>query len=457
MNKIGSYQEMGKSMKEQKVIQEQLIKNMIFNLITFTLIFSTLGVILYTQVKKSLYQSADKELSNSQNQNHIIDRIENEVQTKPDLKAEDLPNKPDNEQEFKKMIDRPKIEINPRLIYLIRNEKGEIVNEGNLDRIFNEDNIPQIQFNEHQLGEIYSLSLEGNYSYRAVNTKIEQEGKLYYVQVLINVDAEEDILVHFTQTLIIGILVSVIVSILASFILSKYTLTPIVKSWKKQNEFVQNASHELRTPLTIIQAKQELLLQEPEHKIIDHAEDIHISLIETKRLTKLIKDLMILARADSNQVMIEKKEINIDEWITKLVKGYQEMAEVQQKQINLELNYGKTAWIDPDQIQELLVILLDNSMKYTEAHDNISLKTEEKENKLIIEIKDTGIGISNEGMKHIFDRFYREDKARNRETGGSGLGLAIAKHLVELHKGSIKVEKNGNKGTKMIVKLPNSP
>ena len=109
---------------------------------------------------------------------------------------------------------------------------------------------------------------------------------------------------------------------------------------------------------------------------------------------------------------------------------------------------------DLNKIKELLVILLDNSLKYTEENDSILIKTYKKDNKCIIEVIDTGIGISKEAQEHIFERFYREEKSRTREKGGMGLGLSIAYNIVKIHKGNIRIDKNREKGTRMIVKLP---
>lgn len=102
----------------------------------------------------------------------------------------------------------------------------------------------------------------------------------------------------------------------------------------------------------------------------------------------------------------------------------------------------------------MIVILLDNAIKYTEANDKIEICTFEKDNKCIIEVKDTGIGVSSQGLKRIFERFYREDEARNRETGGTGLGLSIANIIVSSHGGTIKASHNNPKGTIFTIKLP---
>ena len=140
-----------------------------------------------------------------------------------------------------------------------------------------------------------------------------------------------------------------------------------------------NASHELRTPLTIIQAKQELLLQEPESKIIDKSEDINLTLKETRRLSKMIKELMALARSDSNEYVLNKEEVNIDELIQEIVKPYKDYAELEKKTIKLELNYKREIKLDKNKITELLIILLDNAIKYTGENDTITIKTYSKD------------------------------------------------------------------------------
>lgn len=431
-------------MAEERLITKQLIKNMLLNFIVFTIIFSTLGIILYTQIENSIYKSSDEELLNSRNKAGIIERInEDESNGKKDFQ-------PPNSvmEENPKYDNRKEININPRLIFIVRDKEGEI-----LDINPNNENYRTIIFDKNNINTIYFINLNNQYKYRAINYQTQKNGEQVYIQVLINVDAEEAIMQNFKKLLILSLVLSVGLALGASYILSKVTLHPIIESWKKQTEFVQNASHELRTPLTIIQAKQELLLEEPESKIIDKAEDISITLNETRRLSKLVKELMELARSDSNKTKIEKTNTNADELIERVVEPFIEIAESQGKKIELTLNYSRELKLDVNKIHELLVIILDNSIKYTEKGDTINIKTEEIDGKLDIQIADTGIGVSDETINHMFDRFYREDKARSRETGGSGLGLSIAQSIINEHGGTIKAKHNNPKGTIIEIKL----
>ena len=144
---------------------------------------------------------------------------------------------------------------------------------------------------------------------------------------------------------------------IASYFLAKKNLIPIAETMVKQTEFVQNASHELRTPLTIIQTKQEMLLRDPNAKIIDKSEDIILSLNETKRLAKLTKDLMTLATS-SDRMVLEKEDVEIDELVKNTIAPYEELVGLEEKELKLELNYGKQANIDVNRIIKSICLLV---------------------------------------------------------------------------------------------------
>lgn len=429
-------------MNEEKQVKRQLVKNMLLNLIAFSIIFYILGTAIYTQFNNSLYLSADEELKNSiireldspENKSH---QQNSKIQTNDEIDFEKNQTKPEN------------IEKSPRLIFIIRDEQGDILEEdednNKLSSIFK-----STIFNKNELNSIYETEIEG-YAYRAINYK-NSDGT--YKQVLINVDAEKTIAQKFIKNLVISFSTSLIAILIASYILSRKTLKPIIESWKRQNRFIQDASHELRTPLSIIKVKQENLLENPESKIIDNAEDISITLEETNRLTKLIKELMELAKSDTDQLKLNKEEIDFDKEIKTLAGMYQDVAKTEKKTLNVDLKYNEKIYADNNKLKQLLVILMDNSIKYTKEGNDINIRTYKKDNKFVLEVEDTGIGISKEAIDHVFERFYREEKSRNRQKGGMGLGLSIAYNIVMAHRGTIKFEKNRDIGTKVIVTLP---
>ncbi|MBQ3415762.1 MAG: HAMP domain-containing histidine kinase [Clostridia bacterium] len=424
-------------MNEKNEIRKQLIKNMFLNFIIFTAILLVFDLIIYNEVAYSLYNSIDKELQNS------VNRIGNMQQPE---KINDRVER-DFYKDFEK-IEHKNQAINPRLIRIERNEAGEIQNKDALGPISNYSD--EIKFN-NSLNTVYNLQIQNEYNYRCINFEEEKDGEKIYVQVLANVDGEAVTLTNMKNTLIFGTITLVVVSMVVSYVLSKKAIKPMMVAYKKQTEFVQNASHELRTPLAIIQAKQELLLTEPNAKIIDKSEDINLTLKETRRLTKLISELMELARNDENNKSLEKQDTDLNKLIKEIATPYIDIAKMQEKEIKLDLNYNKNIKLNQSKINQLLVILLDNAVKYTNSGDTITIKTYDKDSKCNIEVQDTGIGISDESINHIFERFYRDDKARSRQTGGNGLGLSIAKTIVNLHGGTIKAFHNNPKGT--IIRL----
>ncbi len=401
-------------MNEQKLTRKQLIKNMFYTFIVFTTILIFFDVIIYNQVSFYLYQSIDDELEKTA-----------ETYKKYDSKGIII-------SDINAVSTMYEIQISPRLIYIIRDSEGDITNGDSIGRIY-DDYLFEVSFDKSILNKIYSTKLQNSYNYRGITVSLQSEtGEIYYIQFLANVDGEVETINNLFNVLFVGSSIIIVIAMISSYILSKMTLKPIISSYRKQTEFVQNAAHELRTPLTIIQAKQELLLQEPTAKILDKSEDINIMLKETKRLTKLIKELMVLAMADSNELKMNKEKVNIDELIKEISIPYTDFAEMQGKEIVLNLNCNKEFNLDRNKINQLIVIVLDNAIKYTTESDKIEIKTYSRDGKCVIEVADTGIGISKEAAKRVFDRFYREDKARSREKGGTGLRTINSTHNSKL-------------------------
>ena len=442
-------------MEEQEVLRNKLIKHIAYNIIGFALIFIIFGIFIFLLVKGVTYSSVIKDLYDSKKTLLEVDNekiniiIDSNYITKSERDSW-IQNSIKKYQDY--MLAR-KI-LNPNVILILRDLDKKIINESEIGRYV--DYTDEIDFDENNLNKIYEVTLDEKYSYMGLNFIFDGNGitEDIYIQLLVNIDSEKDLVANYLKIISLAVFVGIMLSIITSYILAQKTLEPLRENIIKQMEFVQNASHELRTPLTIIQAKQELLLQEPNAKIIDKSEDIILTLNETKRLTKLIKDLMILSRADAKKMSLQKENINIDEYIKEVIGPYSEIAQMQEKEIILDLNYNMDIDVDTSRFYQLMIILLDNAIKYTETKDKIEIKTYLKDNKFIMEVKDTGIGVSDEGLKRIFERFYREDKARSRETGGSGLGLSIADFIVTSHGGNIRASHNKPKGTVFTIRLP---
>ncbi|KYD17672.1 sensor histidine kinase [Saccharococcus caldoxylosilyticus] len=251
------------------------------------------------------------------------------------------------------------------------------------------------------------------------------------------------------------------VAVVLSYFMSKRALIPIQEAYDRQRQFVADASHELRTPLSVIFSSVEALAMEEEvtknefaHKLLTRLRE------ELKRMTKLINDLLTLARADAKHASLQlvKETFDFRPYAERTLQLLSELAAKKQIQMHLHAPESIIVTADADKLTQLLFILLDNAIKYTPDHGEVSLSLRlepwKQQKRLTISVKDTGIGIPPEAIRRIFDRFYRVDKARSRQQGGHGLGLSIAKWIVDAHGGTIDVQSEVGKGSEFIVKIP---
>lgn len=436
-------------MFKEKMLKEQRLYFTVLNFIAFTVIFAIFGLIIFGQVKSTLFTKTDQTL---------LEHKELTLRFQPSRDMPD-PNRPNERDKIRNgappSVMSPFVPASPRIIFIQWDQNGTIVNREQIGMPFYENFIQDLKFDVDALDQIKQIKINEHYFYRSITYLNDGLGDdVYATQLLINVDAEQTIINNFKNIIMICVGIFILLSMTASLLLSKRTMKPIIQSWNKQSEFVENASHELRTPLTIIQNKLEMLLTSPHKRIEDVVEPIAITLAETRRLTDLTKDLLTLARVDSAETQLLKKEIDLDSFIEYVCGPFIEIAESQDKQLWLRLSANRTIKADPDRLHQLLIILLDNALKYTSEQDSIAVVTAIEHNKVIIEVSDSGIGINESNVTHIFDRFYREDQARSRERGGVGLGLSIAKWIVESHQGTISAMRNKPKGTTIQIRLP---
>jgi two-component system sensor histidine kinase CiaH len=274
------------------------------------------------------------------------------------------------------------------------------------------------------------------------------------VQVLRSLYPQQLLLNDFKTILPVVSISGAVLAILAGFYLAGRALIPILSSWNKQQRFVADASHELRTPLAVMQANTEMLLRYPKHTIEEEREYISIILKELTRMIRLVSDLLTLARSESNQLLIKHQSFLLDQTINEMLEHYCLFAEMKNINIFSSVDEHIPFLGDEERIRQLLVILLDNAIKYTPEKWEIKVTCRQKRNLAEISIKDTGMGISKHDLPLIFDRFYRGDKVRSRSEGGYGLGLSIAKWIVEAHKGEIRVESQFVSGDLFILTFP---
>ena len=436
-------------MNEKKWIRREFIRSLLLFILAFSCIYSVLGLLIYGIVRTNLYASVDEILLADQGTTYAALMMEEGSV----LEAEE-PESGDVATDQAELIgDLP--EINPRVLYIARDRDGSPLYYSDINGDLYEELYKGFTFNSNELDTLYFMTLGGRYHYRAINRMIEKaDGQKEYLQILINVDAEDEILRNVVAGLAVSLGVAVFLSAGVGWLLSRRILKPVTEAYQKQTEFVQNASHELRTPLTIIRTTQELLLSNPESRIIDKFEAINRTIDETRRLTKMTEDLILLAMTDTSQTKLQKEPVSLEHLLSGVGEAYCEIAGLEGKKMRMDFRFKGNIEADSDKLRQLAVILLDNSFKYTEPGDSIAMSTEEKDGNVVLRISDTGIGISDEDMRHVFERFYRADKARSRQTGGSGLGLTIAENIALLHGGSIQMRHHTPKGVEVIVKLP---
>jgi two-component system sensor histidine kinase CiaH len=328
---------------------------------------------------------------------------------------------------------------------------------------FSEEHIKQLQperfanFSPQtiKLGDQYFRVL--NVNNLGISAVVSINGTSFQIksqQLLSNVSAEIGMLLILKYILVFGGVAGLLVAVAAGYYLANRALIPIRLSLEKQQQFVSDASHELRTPLSVIQAHTELLLRHPEHTIEQDSKHVSTVLQEARRMSKLVGGLLTLARSDSNQLELDMKSVEFDRIVQDNVRKMQMLAEDKGIILQMEMDSTVAMQADEERMHQLLVTLLDNAIKYTPEGGLVRVACRKLAHSVLLEVEDTGIGIAPENLPHIFDRFYRGDKARTRQEGGTGLGLAIAKWIVERHGGKIRVESKLAIGTQVFITFP---
>lgn len=322
---------------------------------------------------------------------------------------------------------------------------------------------------------------------------------LYYSQSISNLSSEElikyrDLILKDMKNLIIGIsLLMIIVVIAVSVFLSQKISKPIIvvskmtdfikmggydrkleyessiveidnlinsinelsrELYKMENmrkNLTSDISHELRTPLTSIQTHLEAMIDgiwEPSKERLNSVNE------EVIRLSHLVNQLKNLAKFDSYEDKLNLKNENLTQLIKNIIYNNESYALDKNIRIKYELE-DVNANIDKEKISQVIINLISNAIRYTNLNGEILIKLYKKSDFIKIIVKDNGIGIPEESLDYIFERFYRVDKSRCRNTGGTGVGLTICKSIVDLHKGKIEVKSKLNEGSEFIITLPN--
>ena len=410
----------------------------------FTLIFSAMTLIILQVMHSSLYTSVDEKLlALSNNPQNVIQLAVNRAsENLKDLNGGDVTSNSD-----KKVT----ISSNTEVILLDSNLNQLVTGNRFLG-------LDKITFNKKDLNHIRQLHVINSYGqdevYRAVLTEMNIDTvstNIKYAAVLINASQLEQISQNHERLIVVVMASFWILSILASLYLARVSVKPLMESIQKQKSFVENASHELRTPLAVLQNRLETLFRKPEATIMESSESIASSLEEVRNMRFLTTNLLNLARRDDG-IKPELAEVEPD-FFNATFTNFEMIASENNRVFRFENRIHRTIITDKLLLKQLMTILFDNAVKYTEEEGDIYFEISTTERSLYLTVADNGIGITAADKKKIFDRFYRVDKARTRQKGGFGLGLSLAKQIVDALKGSISVKDNKPNGTIFEVKI----
>lgn len=396
--------------------KSSLIKINILVVLGFLILFS---IFIYTYFQSATYKSIDNKLNNELESIAI--------------------------QLTRQSIIYPVTKYPSNMIYIYKGDRVRYYTSQN--GYFN-DVLPNRYTNK--LNDIFTFS-ENGYTFRELNVEIGE----YQIQIIRNIDSEISSLRQLIFVFIIGILISLIITYYLAIYLTKKALVPIETAWNNQAKFIQDASHELRTPISIISSKLERMLKHPNSTISDEVETIADAMSEIRRSKKMISDLLSLTKEEAI-TKLSIKEINIRNFIDDICEDYIDIADIQDKKFDINFNLkNETIFTDENKLRQLLLIFIDNAFKYTKEEDFISINLNQKDNIYTeISIIDSGVGIKQEDIPYIFDRFFRSENVRDKDIDGSGIGLSIAKMIALNLEAEISVKCENNK-TEFKIIIPN--
>lgn len=316
---------------------------------------------------------------------------------------------------------------------------------------------PTLQEHPTRMLRMHSKDRAKHYRYLAAICEVKDKGTtIGYLYMFENMETYYSAGLRTLKKLVLLFILLFGLACFGSFWLAGRNLQPISQAYDRQKQFTADASHEMRTPLAVMKLGVQGIEADEGNKLSSFsAETLSMLEQEVDRLTKLTENLMTLARSDNNSLSPDFKIIDLSDICMRVYSQLQIIATEKNIILNHQISPNINIYGDNENITRLLIILLDNAIKYSEPYTEINFSLTANKNTTLIQIADHGIGITDEDKLKIFERFYRVDKARSRSMGGLGLGLSLAKAIVEQHRGKIWIEDNKPQGSIFTVQLPN--
>lgn len=274
-----------------------------------------------------------------------------------------------------------------------------------------------------------------------------------YSVVYLDVTAQLKITTNLIYTFLAVALVMLAVIYITSRYFANRSIEPVRQAFEKQRQFIADASHELKTPLAVINTNADVLLANGEDTVMSQSKWLHHIKSETERMKSLTNDLLYLARMDDVRGQMIFVPFDLSEAVESVILTMEAVIYEKELALTYEIEPHVTVTGSSEQVKQVVMILLDNAIKYANPKGAIHLEIKKQHNRPLLKVANTGEGIAPEHVNRIFDRFYRADASRSRKHGGYGLGLAIAKSIVEGHKGKIFVKSVPNEQTIFVVQL----